>query len=115
MIQYDGNVVSLGRYDTMDCVYPFRLLKPGPDVAIVGSAGGNEILASLRLGANHITGIELNPVTVSHLTTHFKTSPATSRAIPRSRSVNAEGRSFLKISGKEFDLIWLVAPDSYPR
>jgi len=113
MQQFNGNVESLGRYDKMDRSYPFRLLAPGPDVAIIGSAGGNEILASLRLGANHITGIELNPVTVSLLTTYFADFTGNIARHPKVTLVNAEGRSFLKGSGKEFDLIWLVAPDSY--
>jgi spermidine synthase len=113
MLQYDGNPDSLGRYDKMDRAYPFRLLAPGPEVAIIGSAGGNEILASLRLGASHITGIELNPVTVSLLTTHFKDFTGNIATHPKVTLVNAEGRSFLKSAGKEFDLIWLVAPDSY--
>ena len=113
MLGYDGNPESLTRYDKMDRSYPFRILKPGPRVAIIGSAGGNEILASLRLGASHITGIELNPVTVSLLTTHFKDFTGHIADNPKVTIVNAEGRSFLKGSGKEFDLIWLVAPDSY--
>lgn len=113
MLGYDGNPESLTRYDKMDRSYPFRILPPGPRVAIIGSAGGNEILASLRLGASHITGIELNPVTVSLLTTHFKDFTGHIADNPKVTIVNAEGRSFLKGSGKEFDLIWLVAPDSY--
>ena len=113
MMQFDGDVESLGRYDKMDRAYPFRLLAPGPEVAIIGSAGGNEILASLRLGASQITGIELNPVTVSLLTTHFREFTGNIANHPKVKIVNAEGRSFLKSAGKEFDLIWLVAPDSY--
>jgi spermidine synthase len=113
MIQWDGDPGSLTRYETMDRSYPFRLLRPKPRVAIIGSAGGNEILASLRLGAGKITGIELNPVTVSLLTDHFAEFTGHLTKDSRVRVVNAEGRSFLKSSGEEFDLIWLVAPDSY--
>jgi spermidine synthase len=113
MMGYDGNVESLGRYDKMDRSFPFRLLQPGPEVAIIGSAGGNEILASLRLGASKITGIELNPVTVSLLKEHFRDFTGNIANHEKVTIVNAEGRSFLKGSGKEFDLIWLVAPDSY--
>jgi hypothetical protein len=113
MIQWDGDTGSLSRYETMDRSYPFRLLGPHPRVAIIGSAGGNEILASLRLGAGKITGIELNPVTVSLLTDHFADFTGHLTENPKVRVVNAEGRSFLKGAGEEFDLIWLVAPDSY--
>ncbi|HEY8515172.1 MAG TPA: hypothetical protein VIS07_06650 [Candidatus Binatia bacterium] len=113
MLQYDGDPSSLGRYDKMDRSFPFRLLGPEPHVAIIGAAGGNEILASLRLGAGHITGIELNPVTVSLLTDHFADFTGNIARHPKVTLVNAEGRSYLKSTGKEFDLIWLVAPDSY--
>ncbi|MGB1504392.1 MAG: hypothetical protein ACPHDT_02785, partial [Acidimicrobiales bacterium] len=104
---------SLGRYDDSDRAYPFRILPEGPRVAIIGAAGGNEIMASLRLGAEHVTGIELNPVTVSLLEEHFVEFTGRLAEHPRVTLVNSEGRSYLRQSGREFDLIWLVAPDSY--
>ena len=110
---WDGKVESLSRYDGQDRSLPFELLAPDPRVAIIGSAGGNEIMASLRLGASSITGIELNPVTISLLTDHFADWTGNLAENPRVRIVNAEGRSFLQSSGETFDLIWLVAPDSY--
>ncbi len=113
ILGWDGDVASLGRYDRSDRSFPFRLLAPGPRVAIVGSAGGNEILASLRLGASEITGIELNPVTISLLTDHFADFTGHLTENPKVSVVNAEGRSYLEGSGREFDLIWFVAPDSY--
>jgi spermidine synthase len=113
LYSWDGKKESLGRYDTLDRQYPFRLLGPGADVAIVGSAGGNEVMASLHFEANHVTGIELNPVTVDLL--HNEFADFTGRLVehPKVEIVNAEGRAFLEGSGQNFDLIWLVAPDSY--
>ncbi len=113
IIQFDGDIASLGRYDDSDRAYPFRILPEGPRVAIIGAAGGNEIMASLRLGAEHVTGIELNPVTVSLLEEHFVEFTGRLAEHPRVTLVNSEGRSYLRQSGREFDLIWLVAPDSY--
>lgn len=110
---WDGDLASLDRYDTMDRAHPFRLLEPEPSVAIVGSAGGNEILASLHFGARKITGIELNPVTVSLVREHFADFTGNLTKRDEVRLVNAEGRAFLKSSDEKFDLIWLVAPDSY--
>lgn len=113
IVEYDGNTDSLSRYDESDRAYPYRLLGQDPKVAIIGSAGGNEILASLRLGSKDVTGIELNPVTVSLLKEHFLDFTGRLAEDPRVRIVNAEGRSYLNGSGETFDLIWLVAPDSY--
>lgn len=110
---YDGDPASLGRYDASDRSYPFRVVGDEPRVAIIGSAGGNEILASLRFGSPSITGIELNPVTVSLLRDHFADFTGHVADDPRVNLINADGRSYLKATDEEFDLVWLVAPDSY--
>ncbi len=110
---YDGDAAGLTRYDQNPRSYPFRLLPPGPEVAIIGAAGGNEILASLHFGAKHVTGVELNPVTVSLLTQHFADYTGHVASDPRVSLINAEGRGFLMRDEKRYDLIWFVAPDSY--
>jgi len=113
MERYNGDPASLARFDDEDRALPFRLLGPSPRVAIVGAAGGHEILASLHFDAGHVTGIELNPATYSLLTTHFADYSGHLGENPRVTLVNAEGRSFLKASPERYDLIWFVAPDSY--
>jgi hypothetical protein len=111
--RFDGDVASLGRFDADERAYPFRLLRPEPRVAIIGAAGGNEILASLYFRAAHVTAVELNPVTVSLLTTHFADYSGRLAEHPRVTLVNGEGRSFLRRDGGTYDLVWFVAPDSY--
>jgi spermidine synthase len=111
--EWDGERSSLERFDRDDRQLPFRLLPPGPKVAIVGAAGGHEILASIWFNASHVTGIELNPVTWSLVTKHFADYGGRLAELPNVDYVNAEGRSFLRGSSDRFDLIWLVAPDSY--
>jgi predicted membrane-bound spermidine synthase len=109
----DGDPGSLSRYETMDRSYPFRLLGPNPRGGDHRLGGRQRDPRFAPLGAGKITGIELNPVTVSLLTDHFADFTGHLTENPKVRVVNAEGRSFLKGSGEEFDLIWLVAPDSY--
>src|SRR5262249_7132028 len=70
-------------------------------------------LAGLYFGASHVTGVELNPVTYSLLTTHFADY---SGHLPENKRVtlfNAEGRSFLGRDKSKYDIILFVAPDSY--
>ena len=111
--RFDGDFSSVARYDDDKRSQPFSVLDPGPKVLIIGLAGGQELLASLYLGASRVTGVELNPLTVSLLSDRF--SDFTGRIASDSRSVvvNAEGRSYLDKTDEMYDLIWLVAPDSY--
>jgi hypothetical protein len=92
---------------------PFKVLPPHPRVLIVGSAGGHEVVASLLFGAGHVTGLELNPVTLSLLTDHFKDLTGRLAENPKVTFVNGDARWFLAHDTGEYDLIWYVAPDSY--
>lgn len=111
--RFDGDVAGLTAFETSDRSYPFRVLQPGSEVAIIGSAGGHEILVSLYFGASHVTGVELNPVTIDLLRNRFADYTGRFAYHPRVTMLNAEGRSFLESSPERYDLIWFVAPDSY--
>ena len=110
---FDGDPRSLAPLDTDVRSLPFGVLPPEPRVLIIGAAGGQEILAALHFGASHVTGVELNPVTLSLLTTHFADLTGHLAENPRVTMVNGEGRSFLRRAPGLPDLIWFVAPDSY--
>jgi hypothetical protein len=89
--RFDGDVEALApRYATDPRRIPFDVLgePPGREL-IIGSAGGNEILASLHFGAQDIEAVELNPVTVGCSRTTSPTSPAASRSGRRSTSPSA--------------------------
>jgi spermidine synthase len=111
--QFNGDVATLGRFDADPRSFPFRVARPQPEVLIIGAAGGHEILASLHFDVRHVTGVELNPVTYSLLTTHFADYSGHLAENPRVTLVNAEGRSYLKRNDDRYDLVWFVAPDSY--
>jgi hypothetical protein len=95
---------------------PFAVLgDPPPHELIIGSAGGNEILASLAYKAPNIEAVELNPVTVDLLTKNKKFS-AISGHLNKRPDVHlhqGDGRSYLARGNKKYNLVWYVAPDSY--
>lgn len=109
---FDGDATKLTVYDGDARAYPFQIAE-SPDVAIIGAAGGNEVLASLHFGANHVTAIELNPITVSLLTDHFREYTGDLASHEQVTLVNAEGRSFLMNHDGVFDVVWFVTPDTY--
>src|SRR5262249_47574665 len=114
LLPFDGKLASPTAYEHDARAYPFDVLPPAPRVAIIGAAGGNEILASLYFGARHVTAVELNPVTVGLLRTDFADYTGHLATDKRVTLVNGEGRSFLARDDTRYDLIWVVAPDRYP-
>jgi hypothetical protein len=113
--RFNGDWSTLKRFDSDPRLLPFRVLEPAPKVLIIGAAGGHEVLASLYFKADHVTGVELNPVTTSLLTKYFKDYSGRIAENPKVTLINAEGRSFLRRSGPDakYDLVWFVAPDTY--
>jgi spermidine synthase len=111
--RFDGDLSHQTQFEADPRTFPFAVARKDPRVLVIGAAGGHELLASLYFGAAHVTGIELNPATVSLLTDHFADFTGHLPDNPRVTLINAEGRSFLKRTGGTYDLIWLVAPDTY--
>ena len=112
--RFNGDVSTLTRYDTDPRSFPFALRdEPPGNVMIIGAAGGNEILASLRFNAGHIDAIELNPVTHRLVTDDFADYAGNLADIPNVNYVNGDGRSYLARSDKTYDLVWFPATDSY--
>ncbi len=116
MNKYDGNAKALTRYDTEPRALPFKVLgkKPGKEL-IIGSAAGEEILASLHFGSKKIEGVELNPVTLSLLRDKDKYKDYTGDLghQPGVSLHQADGRTYLARSKENYNLVWYVAPDSY--
>jgi spermidine synthase len=111
--RWDGRPESAAFFDTEALAVPFSVLEPSPSVLIVGAAGGREVLASLHFGAAEVTAVELNPVTVDLMKNVYADYSGGIMSDPRVTLVNAEGRSFVSRLTRPYDLIWLVAPDSY--
>jgi spermidine synthase len=111
--RFDGDLRALAAFDAEVTSLPFAVLPPGPDVLIIGAAGGHEILASLYFGARRVSAVELNPVTVSLLRRDLAAYSGRIAEHERVELVNAEGRSFVAADRRPRDLIWFVAPDSY--
>jgi hypothetical protein len=114
MHKYNDDPRTLGRYDKDPRALPFKVLgTPPKKEVIIGSAAGNEILASLHFKAKKIEGVELNPVTLSLLTDHYKKYSGDLGHQPGVSLHNADGRTYMARSKEHYDLAWFVAPDSY--
>jgi hypothetical protein len=93
---------------------PFTTLGTAPkQEAILGAAGGHEVLTSLYYGAGHVDAVELNPVTYSLVKTTYAAWDGHLAQNPHVNYVNGDGRSFMARTDKKYGLIWYPAPDSY--
>lgn len=111
---FDGDPATLTRFDDDPRSWPFAVLgePPGREL-IIGSAGGNEILASLYHDSDDIEAVELNPVTVDALTGKYAEMSGNLADRDEVTLTQGDGRSYLARSDGDFDLVWFVAPDSY--
>jgi hypothetical protein len=93
---------------------PFRVLgSPPSHEAVIGAAGGHEVLTSLYYGAKHIDAVELNPLTVNLVKNTYANFDGHLAQNPHVSYINADGRSYMARSHQHFGLIWYPAPDSY--
>lgn len=112
--RWDGAPASLAPFDHDERALPFRALVRAPgNVAVIGAAGGHEILAALRFGSAHVDGVELNPMTVDLVRRRFADFVGRIAEHPAVNIVNDEGRSWLARQTGPFDIVYFVAPDSY--
>jgi hypothetical protein len=114
--RWDGTKQFLSTYEfPLDSrSIPFSVLDAAPThEAVIGAAGGHEVLASLYYGAKHVDAVELNPVTVDLVRNRFADFDGHLAQNPAVAYINADGRSYMARTVHHDDLIWYPAPDSY--
>ncbi len=114
--RWDGTRAFLSVYDFPQDSrsIPFSVLGAAPThEAVIGAAGGHEVLASLYYGAGHVDAVELNPVTVDLVRNRFADFDGHLAQNPHVDYINADGRSYMARTAQQDDLIWYPAPDSY--
>ncbi len=114
--RWNGTLSFLSRYDFGQDPrsIPFRVLGAPPATeAVIGAAGGHEVLASLYFGAKHVDAVELNPVTVNLVTNTYADFDGHLAQNPHVSYINADGRSYMARSNQQYNMVWYPAPDSY--
>ena len=86
---------------------PFQLPGGKDRVLIVGAGGGQEVLTALAGGAQEVVATESAPGTLQ-AQAHFADFTADLLGQPRVRVVPEDGRTYLRNSGEQFDVIYLT-------
>jgi hypothetical protein len=109
---FDGDLTKLELFDHLVLKTPYVLLRH-PDVLVIGVGGGADIVNALKHGATHVTGIELDPVTVRQVAVDQAAFVGNLYARPDVRVIVGEGRSTLRRSNATYDLIQLSEVDTF--
>lgn len=90
-------------------------LKRAPNVLIIGSGGGKDVIAARAFGAASITAVEVNPVIALDVMSSepFKTYAGSIYQQPEVRLVVDEGRSFIRSRPDRYDIIQAVMVDTW--
>ena len=113
-VDYDGRPESLaGIEETIYASAYYATPIPKPKVAVIGVGGGFDILTALHFDASEVTGIEINAATVNILKNVYREYFRHWITDPRVTIVNADGRHYLSILDRKFDVIQLSGVDSY--
>lgn len=81
----------------------------GQNVLIIGSAGGQETKAALVYGAGHVDAVELVGFVVREGKTDYANYNGGIFIHPKVNSITGEGRSFLRSSSKQYDIIQIFS------
>jgi hypothetical protein len=104
-----------GRLDYLDMHIlrmPYLVAPPSPRVLVIGVGGGRDIITALRYGASHVTGVELDPVTIDLIRGDpFDISQGFFRQ-PSVTLIAGEGRHFVHATQERFDLIQITGVDT---
>jgi spermidine synthase len=88
-------------------------IRENPDVAVIGVGGGIDVATALAYGAKSVTGIELNGATIGYARDTFREYTGGMLDDPRIELHNREGRSFLTSTDRRFDVIQVIAIDTF--
>jgi hypothetical protein len=121
-IQYDGHNGS----DVFDTREPDALrmldehllrtpyaIRPQDRVLVIGVGGGIDILNALRRGAAHVTGVDLQPITIDLHRNLFAPWTGDLARRPEVELVAAEGRHFARASDARYALVQITAVDTF--
>lgn len=98
-------------YDSLKSYYSLPFAFGTPErVLVLGSGAGNDVAAALRAGTEHVTAVDIDPLVIDLGKDYHPEAPYDA---PQVTIVVDDGRSFLRESSEEFDLVLFATLDSH--
>ena len=87
--------------------------KQHPNVLVIGSGAGREVLEALYFGASSITAVEINPIINDIVTRQMREQWGGLFEQPEVHLVTEDGRSYIRRSTEKYDAILAVSTVSF--
>src|SRR5437870_5720431 len=94
---FDGDLSKLEMFDNLILKTPY-LLVDQPNVLVIGVGGGTDIVNAIKNHASHVTGVELDPITVQQVKRDHADFAGHIYDRPDVTMIVGEGRSTLRHS-----------------
>ncbi|MBI4349530.1 MAG: hypothetical protein HY553_22030, partial [Elusimicrobia bacterium] len=89
-------------------------LRPRGEIAIIGPGGGAEVLRAVGAGSPRVVGIEINPlIATTVMRERYAEYSRGLYTLPQVDIHVADGRAFLRSSGRRFDVIQMTLVDTW--
>jgi hypothetical protein len=112
IIRFDGDFEKIAfPFHTLNSMV--HLLNRGGTALIIGAGGGIDVLSALRLGADRVDGVEINPAITGLVTGKYRDYSGGLFTGERVRLITGEGRNFIKRSKEQYGLVYLPLVDSW--
>jgi SAM-dependent methyltransferase len=95
-----------------DLVYRLKGHSMAGDVLVIGSGGGQDVMAAQKWGAKIIDAVDINPTTADIVSNRFSGFIGNIFAQENIRLHVEDGRSFVRRSDKKYDVIMMFAVDT---
>ena len=112
VLRWDGRLQSVARAKEWYRALPFKLAPPRPQTLIIGPGGGSDVLVALGAGSEKVTAVELNPLMLQFVR-HFGAAAGNLYDHPQVETILSEGRTFVRRTHLQFDVILLGFVDSW--
>ncbi len=91
-----------------------NVLRPHGDYAIIGPGGGVDVLRAVANGSPRVTGIEINPIIANTIMRgRYADYSYGLYRLPQVRMLVSDGRSFIRGSKAQFDVIQMTLVDTW--
>lgn len=111
-----GNLGDAGylRYELTALAYHLVERPGGFDALVIGPGGGRDLVSALVFGARRVDGVEINPIIARDVMLgEFRDYSGSIYAHPRVRSHVDDGRSFVRRSQEQYDVIQASLVDTW--